>query len=479
MLIEDLGADPAQRCKWAYLTPLQYAATLGCTEVVKVLAQHGGDVDATAPELGGGTALHLAAASLSVPTVAALIEAGADRSAIDAAGRTPLACAESALANRDQDPLFDEDASREIINLLRFTAGDRDLHSPGSRAKVPPETVGAWQDANETLFDGRPLKILGDGTVEFAGDGHGRGTARQTPAGALEIEAGGESTAFDVIDGELVEQPRSGHAQARLVRVGGVDAPINSVGTWKDANGRKFGGLPIHILGDGTVEVVGGGSSENGTASEPPGEGVLHLSVAGESGTFRMVEGKLLERPPRGSSINLGHMPACLVRVSDAALPFDAVGAWKDANSALFEGRPLRIMADGTVEVGGGDRGTARATHGGAVLLEAGGEKASFDFVDGELVEDQASARSSDRRQARLVRIGGIDAPINAAGTWRDANGDLFGGRLVRILPNGAVEVVGGSGGRGTAREPPVRFEFPFSTRFVYKCVLLPCRASV
>lgn len=93
-LLMDRGAD-VKAGDDAGLTPLMVAASAGYARFVELLIQRGADVNATDDEFGF-TPLHWAIdghKGLSLDTIAVLILRGADLSAKDAKGRTPLAYA--------------------------------------------------------------------------------------------------------------------------------------------------------------------------------------------------------------------------------------------------------------------------------------------------------------------------------------------------------------------------------------------------
>ena len=76
------GADvnfPAER--GIKRTPLQRAAEMGSMDVVRILLRHRADVNAPAAQRGGGTALHLAAIGGYIPIMSLLAELGADLNA--------------------------------------------------------------------------------------------------------------------------------------------------------------------------------------------------------------------------------------------------------------------------------------------------------------------------------------------------------------------------------------------------------------
>ena len=71
-------------------TPLHIAATHGYTEIVRILIEHGADLNAK--DWFRSTPLHLAAAQNHTAVAVELIKRGADTKAKDFKGRTPAEC---------------------------------------------------------------------------------------------------------------------------------------------------------------------------------------------------------------------------------------------------------------------------------------------------------------------------------------------------------------------------------------------------
>ncbi|CAG0888530.1 unnamed protein product [Darwinula stevensoni] len=88
------GAEVSIRCRWTHMTALHYAAYFDVAPVLRLLlkASKGVDVDWRCGEYENGTALHITAGNLCLEAAKVLLEHGADLTATDDLGRTPLEC---------------------------------------------------------------------------------------------------------------------------------------------------------------------------------------------------------------------------------------------------------------------------------------------------------------------------------------------------------------------------------------------------
>lgn len=89
-LLLDKGASPdLVWVNWDY-TPIQMAASLKRTDIVGLLLSRGADVGSRGDSEGGDTALHISCGIADPETVRVLLDAGADASAENWKGETPL-----------------------------------------------------------------------------------------------------------------------------------------------------------------------------------------------------------------------------------------------------------------------------------------------------------------------------------------------------------------------------------------------------
>jgi hypothetical protein len=87
--VVDVMNGRAFRESWSNVTPLYRAASIGSVEIVRLLLHHGARVDASV-EPAKWTPLHRAAMFGDEATIAAILDAGADSTAVDLAGKSPF-----------------------------------------------------------------------------------------------------------------------------------------------------------------------------------------------------------------------------------------------------------------------------------------------------------------------------------------------------------------------------------------------------
>jgi ankyrin repeat protein len=121
----DADADAATAFSGDGFTALQLAAYFGQAEAVRALLDHGADVSAVSTNSMGIQALHAAVAARSQAAVAALLVAGADPDARQEGGWTPLMAAE-------------QHHDLEIIRLL-MDHGAAEHPPPSGDDDGPPE----------------------------------------------------------------------------------------------------------------------------------------------------------------------------------------------------------------------------------------------------------------------------------------------------------------------------------------------------
>lgn len=184
-LVADLlgrGANPAARCKYAFMLPVHYAATFGCAKVIDELARVQCDMDGLAPRFDGGCALHLAATAQSADAVRALLAGGANPFIKNNRGKTPHDEADSVLqANTDpnapEDLLYDEIEQQTIVDLLRVAMDGSVPDDFAEPDGLLAEMDGLWADPSGRLFDGKKFEIHSDGNIEVLADDEDGGDA--------------------------------------------------------------------------------------------------------------------------------------------------------------------------------------------------------------------------------------------------------------------------------------------------------------
>ena len=90
----ELGCDLEARCRWTDMTALHYATYFDVSPVLTILLHKtkGLDVDSCCVEYENGSALHIAAANLSLSAARVLLKFGANTESTDDLGRKPREC---------------------------------------------------------------------------------------------------------------------------------------------------------------------------------------------------------------------------------------------------------------------------------------------------------------------------------------------------------------------------------------------------
>ncbi|KAK2718779.1 CAP-Gly domain-containing linker protein 4-like isoform X2 [Artemia franciscana] len=136
----DLGADIRARCRWSHMTAVHFATFFNSARTLRWLIESDPDIDIDDPchEYDNGSALHMAAGSLSLESARVLMEYGANPSLKDDLGRTPFDC----IPDPTTVDLLPEAEStiQELFELLSIRA-----YSPPGRSQtqmVNNETIG-------------------------------------------------------------------------------------------------------------------------------------------------------------------------------------------------------------------------------------------------------------------------------------------------------------------------------------------------
>jgi len=206
------GADINQRCHYASMTPLHYAALYGCPWVITELSRtrpyrSAVDLNAVILEDHGGSSYHLAVIGGHPEVIRALLAAGADHTRVNGAKHTPL---EAALAHYEsgaieRHDLATEEELRLIIELLK-----------GVENRIPH---GRWIDLQGEFCGGAVIEIRRDGT----------GVNEDTRQAITTTSLG---------DGRFYIQQDGDHMRNEHTRSGSI-----LIGTAVTANGTK---LPNH-----------------------------------------------------------------------------------------------------------------------------------------------------------------------------------------------------------------------------------------
>ncbi|MDU8913437.1 ankyrin repeat domain-containing protein [Aestuariicoccus sp. MJ-SS9] len=179
------GADPNEADKFG--TPLHLAAMNGHTEVVRMLADGGADLEASSGILG--RPLHVATNRNRADVIAALIEYGAEVDALDKDNRTPLHIAAKNGNEQSAKLLIDAGAD---VNFIRVGQGSN-AYKLGEQTPLHVaihdkhlEVASLLKDAGAT-----PIPIVfAENVLASADIGRGRELARVYCKTCHAIEAG-------------------------------------------------------------------------------------------------------------------------------------------------------------------------------------------------------------------------------------------------------------------------------------------------
>jgi len=136
-LLVDHGADVDVQEYFAYMSPLDSAASLGHIRVVELLLEAGADVDITSP---AGTPLHSAAYSQHTDIAALLLRYGAEVNAVDAHDVTPLHLAAATGDGADERTERTATADLLITHGARLNAMQCDRMTPLDAAVYVDDT---------------------------------------------------------------------------------------------------------------------------------------------------------------------------------------------------------------------------------------------------------------------------------------------------------------------------------------------------
>ena len=164
------GCDLGARCRWTDMAALHYATYFDVAPVLAILLHQtkGADVDTHCVEYESGTALHIAAANLSLGAARVLLKFGTDIETLDELGRKPVECVPDA-SNFELVPDAQELISR-MTTLLSVGLEDH-TRSPAAVHRADPKSV-----SGRTVLQAMGLKVndrvvVGSklGTLRFCG----------------------------------------------------------------------------------------------------------------------------------------------------------------------------------------------------------------------------------------------------------------------------------------------------------------------
>jgi len=145
------GCDLSARCRWTDMAALHYSTYFDVAPVLAILLHRtkGADVDTQCVEYESGTALHIAAANLSLGAARVLLKFGADTDTTDDLGRKPVECIPDA-SNFELVP-----DAQELIQ--RMTT----LLSVGLEDKRTPATISRSGGSTKSISGRTVLQAMG------------------------------------------------------------------------------------------------------------------------------------------------------------------------------------------------------------------------------------------------------------------------------------------------------------------------------
>ena len=149
------GCDLSARCRWTDMAALHYSTYFDVAPVLAILLHRtkGADVDTQCVEYESGTALHIAAANLSLGAARVLLKFGADTDTTDDLGRKPVECIPDA-SNFELVP-----DAQELIQ--RMTT----LLSVGLEDKRTPATISRSGGSTKSISGRTVLQVFFTGHI--------------------------------------------------------------------------------------------------------------------------------------------------------------------------------------------------------------------------------------------------------------------------------------------------------------------------
>lgn len=162
-LLLEKGFDSNIKCKWTDMTALHYASYFNVAPVVRRILERGGEesISSRCALFENGSALHIAAANLSLDAAIVLIEFGADIFIKDDFARTPYDC----IPDKKNEGLLQD--SDKISNDLQAILNPRRYKTK----KDPAEVTGCKIKTLHGLKIGDRVSIddIYEGTLKFYG----------------------------------------------------------------------------------------------------------------------------------------------------------------------------------------------------------------------------------------------------------------------------------------------------------------------